>query len=190
MRADDCSARARSRLHRADPRDADFDHGAHASRCARGVGLDARRAMSNRTWSLACTSGRAVAIKVLRSARPDDDRVARFFNEARAATAVRHPGIVDVYDGAGHPYAAARRLVSEVGAPLRSLRSAAHALCRRGLPSAEVWLARWVDTLLPGERAIAARAATPVGRTTDRLPHRQPRGVCEVLTMRDQVAVA
>jgi tRNA A-37 threonylcarbamoyl transferase component Bud32 len=42
--------------------------------------------------------GRAVAIKVLRSARSDGDLVARFFNEARAATAVRHPAIVDVYD--------------------------------------------------------------------------------------------
>ncbi|HEX8113583.1 MAG TPA: serine/threonine-protein kinase, partial [Kofleriaceae bacterium] len=42
--------------------------------------------------------GRAVAIKVLHSARSDGDLVARFFNEARAATAVRHPAIVDVYD--------------------------------------------------------------------------------------------
>ncbi|HEX3477770.1 MAG TPA: serine/threonine-protein kinase [Kofleriaceae bacterium] len=42
--------------------------------------------------------GRAVAIKVLRAARSDGDLVARLFNEARAATAVRHPAIVDVYD--------------------------------------------------------------------------------------------
>jgi eukaryotic-like serine/threonine-protein kinase len=42
--------------------------------------------------------GRAVAIKVLRSARSDDDLVARFLNEARAATAIRHPAVVDVYD--------------------------------------------------------------------------------------------
>jgi serine/threonine protein kinase len=42
--------------------------------------------------------GRAVAIKVLRQSRPAHDVVARFFNEARAATAVRHPGVVEVYD--------------------------------------------------------------------------------------------
>jgi len=45
------------------------------------------------------TLGRSAAVKVLlpeMSANPDI--VARFFNEARAATAVRNPGIVDVLD--------------------------------------------------------------------------------------------
>jgi serine/threonine protein kinase len=46
-----------------------------------GVGYLARHAML----------GRAVAIEVMRHARPGHDAVARFFNEARAATAVRHP---------------------------------------------------------------------------------------------------
>ncbi|TMQ12872.1 MAG: hypothetical protein E6J91_20160 [Deltaproteobacteria bacterium] len=45
------------------------------------------------------TLGRKAAIKVL---RPDlssnRDVISRFFNEARAATAVRHSGIVEVYD--------------------------------------------------------------------------------------------
>jgi serine/threonine protein kinase len=45
------------------------------------------------------TLGRRAAIKVL---RPDlssnQDIISRFFNEARAATAVRNPGIVEVYD--------------------------------------------------------------------------------------------
>src|ERR1044071_7554578 len=48
--------------------------------------------------------GRQAAIKVLlrdMSHRPD--LVARFFNEARAATAVKHPGIVEIYDFGYHP---------------------------------------------------------------------------------------
>ena len=53
--------------------------------------------------------GRPAAIKLL---RPDltanDELVQRFFNEARAATAIRHPGIVEVYDFGyteeGHAY--------------------------------------------------------------------------------------
>src|SRR5215510_15072963 len=43
--------------------------------------------------------GRKAAIKVL---HPDlarnADLVTRFFNEARAANAIKHPGIVEVYD--------------------------------------------------------------------------------------------
>ena len=45
------------------------------------------------------TLGKQAAVKVLLpelSANPDI--VARFFNEARAATAVRNPGIVEVFD--------------------------------------------------------------------------------------------
>src|SRR5579883_867583 len=53
--------------------------------------------------------GRNAAVKVL---RPDlcDDRelVARFFTEAKAASAIRHPGIVEVFDFGytedGHAY--------------------------------------------------------------------------------------
>jgi eukaryotic-like serine/threonine-protein kinase len=47
--------------------------------------------------------GRQAAIKVLlreMSSRPDV--VTRFFNEARAASAVRHPGIVEIYDFGYH----------------------------------------------------------------------------------------
>jgi serine/threonine-protein kinase len=45
------------------------------------------------------TLGRRAAIKVLRPAlSSNQDIVSRFFNEARAVTAVRHPGIVEVYD--------------------------------------------------------------------------------------------
>lgn len=45
------------------------------------------------------TLGRRAAIKVLRPAlSSDQDIVSRFFKEARAATAVRNPGIVEVYD--------------------------------------------------------------------------------------------
>ena len=43
--------------------------------------------------------GRRAAIKVLRPGLTDNPEVTkRFFNEARAATAIRHPGIVEVFD--------------------------------------------------------------------------------------------
>jgi tRNA A-37 threonylcarbamoyl transferase component Bud32 len=43
--------------------------------------------------------GRRVAVKFLRPELARGKRILkRFFNEARAATAIRHPGIVDVYD--------------------------------------------------------------------------------------------
>ncbi|HEY4060059.1 MAG TPA: protein kinase [Kofleriaceae bacterium] len=43
--------------------------------------------------------GRPAAIKLLRSElTANDELVQRFFNEAKAATAIRHPGIVEVYD--------------------------------------------------------------------------------------------
>jgi eukaryotic-like serine/threonine-protein kinase len=45
------------------------------------------------------TLGRRAAIKVLRPAlSADKELVSRFFKEARAATSVRNPGIVEVYD--------------------------------------------------------------------------------------------
>jgi eukaryotic-like serine/threonine-protein kinase len=47
--------------------------------------------------------GRQAAIKVLlREMSHRQDLVMRFFNEARAATAVRHPGIVEIYDFGYH----------------------------------------------------------------------------------------
>ena len=45
--------------------------------------------------------GRKAAIKVLRS-EISQELVERFFNEARAATAVKHPGIVEIYDFGHH----------------------------------------------------------------------------------------
>jgi eukaryotic-like serine/threonine-protein kinase len=43
--------------------------------------------------------GKSAAIKVLRSELSQKQEVVtRFFNEARAATAIRHPGIIEIYD--------------------------------------------------------------------------------------------
>src|SRR5882757_3227566 len=43
--------------------------------------------------------GRVVAIKVLKpELARDDGAVARFFDEARAVNAIRHEGIVDIFD--------------------------------------------------------------------------------------------
>ena len=48
--------------------------------------------------------GKAAAIKVLLPELSSNrDIVARFFNEARATTAIRHPGIVEVFDFGHHP---------------------------------------------------------------------------------------
>src|SRR5262245_40165668 len=43
--------------------------------------------------------GRRAAVKILRPGLTDNPEIARrFFNEARAANAIRHPGIVEVFD--------------------------------------------------------------------------------------------
>jgi len=47
--------------------------------------------------------GRSAALKVLRGHfSVDDSIVERFFNEAKAASSIRHPGIVEVYDFGQH----------------------------------------------------------------------------------------
>src|SRR5262245_47438259 len=48
--------------------------------------------------------GRQAAVKVLHPEMSrSQEAVARFFNEARAAATIRHPGLVDVYDFGHHP---------------------------------------------------------------------------------------
>jgi serine/threonine-protein kinase len=43
--------------------------------------------------------GREAAIKVLKPRySKDEDMVGRFFNEARASSLIKHPGIVDAFD--------------------------------------------------------------------------------------------
>ena len=50
------------------------------------------------------TIGRRAAVKVLRPGLTDNaDLARRFFNEARAANAIRHPGIVEVFDSGTLP---------------------------------------------------------------------------------------
>jgi serine/threonine-protein kinase len=50
------------------------------------------------------TIGRRAAVKVLRPGLTDNPEIAkRFFNEARAANAIRHPGIVEVFDSGTLP---------------------------------------------------------------------------------------
>ncbi|HMG55603.1 MAG TPA: protein kinase, partial [Kofleriaceae bacterium] len=52
--------------------------------------------------------GRPAAIKVLLPALSQDrEIVGRFFNEARATSAIRHPGIVEIYDFGWTPDGAA-----------------------------------------------------------------------------------
>jgi eukaryotic-like serine/threonine-protein kinase len=53
--------------------------------------------------------GRRVAVKLLRPEYTvDENLVARFFNEARASSAIHHPGIIEVFDVGtlpdGQPY--------------------------------------------------------------------------------------
>jgi serine/threonine-protein kinase len=69
--------------------------------------------------------GRPAAIKVL---LPDlsqkQDVVMRFFNEARAATAIRHPGIVEIYDFGWTPEGAAFIVMEHLQGETLSRRSA------------------------------------------------------------------
>jgi len=71
-----------------------------------------------------------------------------------------------------HPVAAARRLAFEVGARLRSLRRAARALYRHGWLPSEAWLARCVDTLLPGHHDAAFVTLAHLIAGTDHTLHR------------------
>src|SRR5215510_2005487 len=85
--------------------------------------------------------GRQAAIKVLRrEVSHRQDLVARFFNEARAATAVKHPGIVEIYDFGYHTDGSAyivmeflegESLASRLAAMGRLPETRAAALCRQ-----------------------------------------------------------
>jgi serine/threonine-protein kinase len=60
------------------------------------------------------TLGRRAVIKqLLPEVSRDHDIVQRFFNEARAATMIRHPGIVDVFDFGQHPTSGTAYIVME-----------------------------------------------------------------------------
>jgi serine/threonine-protein kinase len=88
--------------------------------------------------------GRRAAVKILRSGLTDNpDIMRRFFNEARAANAIRHPGIVEVFDSGTLPSG-----VSYIVMELLEGESLASRLRRAGkLPPAEA-------------RALAAQTAS------------------------------
>jgi eukaryotic-like serine/threonine-protein kinase len=106
--------------------------------------------------------GRQAAIKVLlRDLSHSEELVQRFFNEARAASAVKHPGIVEIYDF-GHclaarlrragtlPEARAAAICRQVAGAL----GAAHAkgIVHRDLKPDNVFIVRDAD-VADGERA-------------------------------------
>ena len=90
------------------------------------------------------TLGRRVVVKVLqRELCNDADMVQRFFNEARAATAIRSPGIVQVFDFGHAPdqraYFVMELLEGEsLSARLKRQRCDAAACCRLGRQVANV----------------------------------------------------
>ena len=90
------------------------------------------------------TLGRRVVVKVLqRELCNDADMVQRFFNEARAATAIRSPGIVQVFDFGHTPdqraYFVMELLEGEsLSARLKRQRCDAAACCRLGRQVANV----------------------------------------------------
>src|SRR4029079_1641796 len=69
--------------------------------------------------------GRPAAIKILLpQLSKQQDIVMRFFNEARAATAIRHPGIVEVYDFGWTPEGAAYIVMEHLEGETLSRRAA------------------------------------------------------------------
>src|SRR5262245_40392039 len=90
------------------------------------------------------TLGRSAAVKMLSPASSRDrEMVARLYNEARSATAIRHPGIVEIYDFGFLPddtayiimellegESLARKLRREGGVPFRRALQIARAVCR------------------------------------------------------------
>jgi eukaryotic-like serine/threonine-protein kinase len=69
--------------------------------------------------------GRLAAVKVLLPEYSHDQEiVTRFFNEARAATAVRHPGIVEIYDFGWHTDGSAYIAMERLDGQSLSARSA------------------------------------------------------------------
>jgi serine/threonine-protein kinase len=95
--------------------------------------------------------GRPAAVKVLLPELSQDrDTVARFFTEARAASAVRHPGIVEIYDF-GHMANGAAFIVMEL---LEGQTLARLLATRRPLPEEEALLyARGIASALAAAHA-------------------------------------
>jgi len=135
--------------------------------------------------------GRQAAIKILqREMSHRQDLVTRFFNEARAATAVKHPGIVEIYDFGYHtdgsayivmeylegetlaarlrrtgPLPAAR--AAALGRQLAGALGAAHArgIVHRDLKPDNIFIVRDPD-ITDGERALVLNRRAPLNRSS------------------------
>jgi eukaryotic-like serine/threonine-protein kinase len=95
--------------------------------------------------------GRDVAIKLLRSdLASNDDLVTRFFNEAKAASAIRHPGIIEVSDFGQTDDGEAYLVMELLEGETLSARIAAR---RRLSPRAAVSIARSIAAALAAAHA-------------------------------------
>ncbi len=122
--------------------------------------------------------GRRAAVKVLlRELSGNADLVGRFFNEARAASAVKHPGIVEIYDfghhGDGSAYIVMEYLDGEsVAARMRRLGTLSEAqaarLCRQVAGALEAAHAKGIvhRDLKPDNIYIVADAEVAEGERT------------------------
>ena len=99
-------------------------------------------------------TGRKVAVKVLHASGEDPQAVVRCMREARSASQVAHPNIVEVYDVGtveGRPYVVMERLA---GGPLT-----------KALESTAIRRAELLSSLVPAMRGLAASHAAGIAHS-------------------------